>query len=298
MTALLPGTGFYPRAILAQSGAILASVVAPQASGRLGGTLHRSADDGVSFSVIGHVDDALAANGLCCATLFQLPKALGALPAGALLWAASTGGDSTAQPMSIPVWSSVDEGETWSRLSTACRLASVPRSGGGLWEPEFSMLDDGTLVGHYSDETETGHSQVLAEVRTSDGLTWGSRTDTVALAASGARPGMANVRRGPGGQYFMSYELCDTPADPCAAHLRTSTDGWTWGDPTDEGILPVTVDGHEFRHAPTLVYSPTPGQNGRLYMVGQMVYDGAGQVASENGAVVLANSESGLRALV
>ena len=289
---LLDGAAFYPRAILTTSGHILASVVAPQTGGRLGGTLLRSDDDGVTFTVQGHVDDALAAGGLCCATLYELPHSLGALPAGALLWAASTGGDTPSQPMSIPVWSSVDEGKTWSRLSTAV-VAAVPRSSGGLWEPEFSMLDDGTLVCHFSDETQSGHSQLLAEVRTHDGVTWDSRTSTVALSAAGARPGMANVRRGPGGRYFMSYEVCGTPTESCAAHLRTSTDGWTWGDATDIGLLPKTTDGHELRHAPTLSYDSTIGPQGHLYMIGQMTYDGAGNVASENGQIMLANANAG-----
>jgi hypothetical protein len=91
----------------------------------------------------------------------------------------------------------------------------------------------------------------------------------------------------------MSYELCGAPTDPCAAHLRTSIDGWSWGDPTDAGLLPMTVDGHEFRHAPTLAYDPTPGHDGRLYMVGQMVYDDANNPAVENGAVLLANTAGG-----
>jgi hypothetical protein len=50
-----------------------------------------------------------------------------------------------------------------------------------------------------------------------------------------------------------------------------------------------------FAHAPTLAWNPTPGANGRLYMVGQMVYDGGGNVAPENGSVVLANTESGFQ---
>lgn len=291
---LIPGAAFYPRAILTKTGSIVASVVSPQASGHLGGTILRSDDDGVHFAVVGHIDDPVMASGLCCATLFELPAALGSLPAGTLLWAASVGGDTQGRPMSIPAWKSADGGATWSPLSTVV-TAAVPRSSGGLWEPEFSTLADGTLVCHYSDETEAGHSQVLAEVRTSDGITWGSRSDTVALTPSGDRPGMANVRVGPGGQYFMSYEVCGTPTDGCAAHLRISADGWNWGSPTDPGLMPLTVDGSEFRHAPTLAYDPNVGANGRLYMVGQLVFDSAGNVAPENGAVLFANTEGGFQ---
>jgi hypothetical protein len=290
--ALLPGAGFYPRAIRVQSGHVVVSVVAPQASGRLGATLLRSTDDGVTLSVLGHIDDPAFAAGLCCNTIYELPRSLGANPQGTLLWAASVGGDTPTAPMALAVWASRDEGATWSKLSSAF-VAAVPRSSGGLWEPEFSLLDDGTLVCHFSDETAPGHSQRLAEVRSSDGVTWGAPVATVALSDPAARPGMANVRRGPGGTFFMSYELCGESADNCAAHLRTSSDGWSWGDANDPGATPKTVDGREFRHAPTLAWTPTPGANGRFYLVGQMVYDSAGNVAPENGTVVFVNTEGG-----
>ena len=297
-TLLLPGTALYPRAIRlavgARAGAVLASVVTPLPSGRMGGTILRSDDDGLSFTEVGHIDDPVTSTGLCCATLFELPRAVGGLAAGTLLWAASVGGDTQGQPMSIPVWSSADAGTTWTRLGTVV-TAGKPRSSGGLWEPEFSVLADGTLVCHYSDETDPAHSQKLVEVRSSDGVTFGGATNTVALAAAGARPGMANVRRLPSGTYYMSYEICGVAGDNCTAHLRTSADGWSWGDAADAGQRPATVDGLHLAHAPTLVWNGTPGANGRFYLVGQMVYDGAGNVAPDNGAVLFANSEGGGR---
>ncbi|HWE27796.1 MAG TPA: hypothetical protein VHB97_07330, partial [Polyangia bacterium] len=92
---LIPGTGLYPRVIRlgvgAAAGTIVASVVASQASGHLGGTILASHDDGLSFAVVGHIDTPLAAAGLCCATLYELPRAVGSLAAGTLLWAASIG---------------------------------------------------------------------------------------------------------------------------------------------------------------------------------------------------------------
>lgn len=287
---LLPDDGFYPRAIRLEDGTILVSVVAPQASGRMGGTILESTDDALTFHEVGHIDDALAQGGLCCASLFQLPSPLGGLPKGTLLWSASVGGDTPGQPMSIPMWQSQDRGKSWTLLSTVV-VASVPRMKGGLWEPEMSQLDDGSLVCHYSDETDPAHSQKLVAARTSDGLAWGMREDTVAMSTFDDRPGMANVRRPPGGAFVMSYEICGPNA--CSAHLRMSADGWAWGDPTDAGLRPATVDGKHFRHAPTLAWNDTPGHNGRFYLVGQMVYDGSDQIAPENGGIVLANSEGG-----
>ena len=283
---LLPGTALYPRAVRlavgAAAGTLVASVVAPQASGRMGGTILAATMTAVTFDVTGHIDDTLAAGGLCCATLFELPRPVAGLAAGTLLWAASVGGDTPAQPMSIRVWSSVDLGKTWTRLGTVV-TAGVPRTRGGLWEPELSLTADGMLVCHYSDETDPAHSQKLVEARSSDGVVWGSFTNTVALATVGERPGMANVRLLPNGRYVMTYEICGVAGDNCTAHLRASPDGWSWGDADDPGLRPATVDGMHFEHAPTLVWSDRPGADGRLYLVGQMVYDGAGSVAPENG---------------
>lgn len=296
-TPVLPldASGFYPRVIRLSSGKILASIVAGQPGNRLGGSIFESTDEGVSFKLVGRIDDALAQGGLCCATLYELPRALGALAAGTLLWSASVGGDTQGAPMSLPIWKSVDGGHTWAFLSKVV-VAGVPRKNGGLWEPEFSMLDDGTLVCHFSDETDPAHSQKLVEMTTRDGLAWGGARATVALAPFGYRPGMPNVRRPAGGAFVLSYEICGVPNDSCTAWLRTSTDGLSWGNAANAGTRVETVDGKHLRHAPTLAFSPAPGANGRFFMIGQMTYAPNGSVAAaENGSVVFVSSENGGR---
>jgi hypothetical protein len=287
---LLDGDAFYPRAIELPDGSILASVVAPQPSGRLGGTILASDDGGVTFEVVGAIDGDFAAGGLCCATLFRLPRALGDLPAGTILWSASAGGDTPGAPMSIPVFASPDDGRTWNALPDVT-VAGVPRSQGGLWEPEFEQLDDDSLVCHYSDETDPGHSQKLVARRSSDGVTWSAARETVAMAPFGARPGMPVVRRAPDGRHAMSFEICGT--DGCATHLRFSADGWDWGDPGDPALRPAALGGLHFRHAPTLAVTDRPGQNGRFYLVGQMLTDPGGAPVGANGTVLLASSEGG-----
>jgi len=288
--------GFYPRAIQLQgNGTIIASVVRFLGQ-RMGATFFESTDLGVSFKEIGMLNDPIMNNGgLCCGTLYELPKALGALPAGTLLWSASSGGDAPNQPMRIPVWKSSDQGRTWTFLSMVA-VGAVPRREGGLWEPEFMQLDDGTLVCHWSDETESDeHSQKLVEARTSDGITWRDHRDTVAVNPREHRPGMPNIRRlATSGTYVMSYEICGVAGDSCTAWFRTSNDGWNWGDVRQRGIRPTTVEGKHFRHAPTLAWTAKPG-NGRLLMVGQMLHHENGAVAPENGRVLLANTEGGLQ---
>ncbi|HEY8142553.1 MAG TPA: RICIN domain-containing protein [Kofleriaceae bacterium] len=287
---LLDGDAFYPRALELDDGTILAAVVAPQPSGRLGGTVLASDDEGVTFDVIGAIDGEHAAGGLCCATLYRLPRALGALPAGSILWSASVGGDNPDAPMSIPVFASSDGGASWSFLSNVT-IAGVPRAQGGLWEPEFEQLDDGSLVCHYSDETDPDHSQKLVARRSTDGVTWSAARDTVSMAPFGARPGMPVVRRAPDGRHAMSFEICGT--DGCATHLRFSVDGWDWGNAADPALRPAMLGGLHFRHAPTLAVSDRPGANGRFYLVGQMLTDPGGAPSANNGRVLLASSEGG-----
>lgn len=288
VTPLTESASFYPRAIALADGTVIASVVAPQPSGRLGGTILESTDSGVTFAVVGHIDDDLASGGLCCATLFELPTPLGALPTGTLLWSASVGGDTPGAPMSIPVWASTDRGRTWARQSTVV-TAAVQRAQGGLWEPEFSRLDDGSVACHYSDETDPAHSQKLVAARTTDGVGWDGHHDTVAMIPHGARPGMPVVRRPPGGPFVMSYEICGT--DACTGRLRMSDDGWSWGAPSDPGLRPTTLDGQTFRHAPALAWSDTPGR-GRFFLVGQLAFAGD-NISGESGRVLFANTEGG-----
>jgi hypothetical protein len=295
-TALPVSDGFYPRVIQRANGTIVASVVRFLPSGRMGATIFESTDEGVSFAEIGAVDDPINQGGLCCGTLYELPTALGSMPAGTLLWSASAGGDSPNAPMFLPVWKSEDDGRTWTFLSKIV-TASKPRKNGGLWEPEFSMLDDGQLAAHWSDETDAAHSQKLVVARTSDGVTWKDQHDTIALSTFGFRPGMANVRRGAKGPFTMTYEICGLAGDSCSAWIRMSNDGWSWGDPKNQGLRIATADGLHFRHAPTLAWSAAPGANGRFLVIGQMTYDAKGAVAGgTNGSVVFASPEGGTHA--
>ena len=297
-TALPVPDGFYPRVIQRMNGKIVASVVRFLPSGRMGATIFESTDEGLTFEEIGAVDDPINQGGLCCGTLYELPRAVGAMAAGTLLWSASAGGDTPSAPMSLPVWKSEDDGRTWKLLSKIA-TASKPRSKGGLWEPEFSLLDDGTLAAHWSDETDGAHSQKLVVARTSDGVTWRDQHDTIALAPFGYRPGMANVRRAANGSgpFTMTYEICGVNGDSCTAWIRMSNDGWSWGDAKNQGIRIATVDGMHLRHAPTLAWSAAPGANGRFFVIGQMTYGANGAVAGgSNGSVIFASPEGGSHA--
>ncbi|MCM2416483.1 sialidase family protein [Streptomyces sp. RKAG290] len=144
----LRGDGMYPRAVRlehsgAANGRIVSSVVTFDGNNGVG-TISESTDAGRTFAEVGQVraPDAAGGKGLCCSTLYELPQAVGGLPAGTLLWSASIGQDTAPRHMSLQVFRSNDVGRTWSYLSTVATAADER----GLWEPEFSVAADGQLV--------------------------------------------------------------------------------------------------------------------------------------------------------
>ncbi|PRY36905.1 sialidase family protein [Umezawaea tangerina] len=276
-------SALYPRAVsLAHNGSangrVLLTTTGFPSAGPVG-AISESVDGGSTYRRVGSVSDDTAATGLCCTTLFELPQRIGALAEGTLLWVGSTGQNGTDRRMALRVWRSTDVGRTWTLLSTAVRAGGT----GGLWEPELSVDSSGRLVLHYADEGQAGHSQVLSRVVSSDGVTWSQRTTTVAGTAAGHRPGMPSVRRLPGGTYLMAYEVCGYGGQfDCAVRYRTSSDGWSWGDPADLGPVARTGDGRYLVATPTLAVT----QSGRVLLAGQRVLLSDGRTAPANGLVL------------
>ncbi|MGW8376963.1 sialidase family protein [Streptomyces sp. ODS28] len=291
------GSGLYPRAIRLQhsgkdNGRVLASTVTFDGDNGLG-AIHESTDGGRSFQQVGKIADPAASKGKgqCCGTLYELPRQIGDMKAGTLLWAASPGQDEKGRRMSVRVFKSTDTGRNWSYLSTVAKADNDK----GLWEPEFSVDAQGRLVAHYSDETDPAHSQKLMAARSTDGKKWTGHHATVSSTNKPDRPGMAGVRRLPDGTYFMVYEICAPSGKfACVVHYRTSKDGWDWGDPKDLGTRPETADGHYFAHAPTVSWAPEPGNpKGKLMLIGQVEYAKDGQRTPGARSAMWTNSDNG-----
>lgn len=289
---------FYPRLIRLQhqadaslNGALLASAITFDGD-RGQGKLFLSRDDGASFQPQGAVSDAAWPKGLCCGSVFELPTAVGALPAGTLLWSASVGQDTPGQAMTHPIHRSDDGGKTW-RFLANCGVGNKPRGGEGtgIWEPEFLVARDGALACLYSDETDgtaAGVSQTLKLMSTADGVTWTAPREIVSAVKPTDRPGMAVTSRLGDGSYLLSYEHCSTAGLDCRVALKRSADGLDWGDPAVRGSEPKTADGRFFRHAPTQVW--LPGRQ-RIALIGQILFNAAGQVdAAGNGATIFLSS--------
>ena len=291
-TPLSSGEALYPRvlrvahnAVAANNGVFVASVTTfPSGSGEE--HIFQS-PDGATFAQVGTIADPAFSAGLCCGTLYELPIAIGALPAGTLLWAGSVGGDTPTMPMQIRIYRSADRGVSWTYLSN-CATATVNRSSGGLWEPQFTVASTGELICFYSDETVVGFSQLIQAVHSADSLSWSTPTPSVASAVQADRPGMAVVTPLPNGRYFMTYELCGPAA--CVVNAKTSSNGVDWTPAGDLGSRIQTGNNQWFEHTPTNAWSPAAGlTNGRLYVVGQiLIHNGA--VDPDNGKVVFVNN--------
>lgn len=279
-------TGLYPRVIRLEhnggaNGRLLASTVTFDGP-RGTGAIRESTDDGATFSQISEVGDEATkgGEGLCCATLFELPRAVGDMPEGTLLWSASVGADTGEQRrMSIRIWASFDIGRTWERIATTWEAPNP----GGLWEPEFAVTADGTLVLWYCDETDgERHSQKIVQQTSTDGRTWTDVEDVIALEDPTARPGMPNVRQLPDGRWAMSYEVCG-PNHLCRLHVRLSDDPRSWGPITALDPVIRSVDGTEPRHTPTILVD----DDGSVLLGSQIQYGKDGEVSHRNGEIAL-----------
>jgi hypothetical protein len=296
-TAVPGGNGWYSRVIrlshgpAASNGKLIASVgvgsvsTAPGAGATASANaIFQSVDNGATFTPLSTVSAVAGSSERCCSTLFELPVAVGSLPAGTLLSAGSYYSGTTP---AIEIYFSTDQGANWNYYDTPAVRADGRK--GGLWEPEFSIAADGALVMFWSDETDPCCSQKLVQMRTYDGRNWQAQTDTVASTNAAARPGMARVSKLPDGHYFMSYEVCGAQLG-CAAYSRTSTDGWNFGAPSNLGSKIVSTTGQYFLHAPSNVWSPKGGGNGTLLAVGQVLSEADGSVSPSNGQVLFVNT--------
>lgn len=248
------------------------------------GRLFESKDDGRTFTFMGDAPVQPGSKLVCCETIFQLPRAVGKMSAGTLLYSGTYVRDHVP---AIEVYASTDGGYHWTYHSTPVARGEE-KEGHGLWEPHFTVTRDGSLAMFWSDETFSCCSQKLMQIRTIDGEHWRDESDTVESTARGDRPGMIVVNRLPTGSYFMSYEICGEPK--CAAYYRTSRDGWDYGRPFDLGTRIETASGQFFEHAPANIWSPSPfAANGVLVVVGQVLHNADNSVAEKNGRVLFVN---------
>ena len=292
-TRLGPDALFYDRLVrleypinAANHGMIIAAGTAPAPTGGLQVGIFKGDVAGTSFSPLATIADPDFATGLCCGTLYELPRPIGGLRRGTLLWAGSVGQNTTPKLMKTKVYRSEDGGASWSYLSEVTTSLT-----GGMWEPQFTNAADGALVMFFSDQTEpSAYTQTLNKVRTYDGINWQNMIHVVASPVQTDAPGMAVVHRLSDGRWMMTYEL-GGPAHQWIAHYRLSYDGWNWGDAHDVGT-PIRLPSGEFpAHTPTF----SVVRDGAIVLAAQLIQNpGALTTGSEslsplNGQVLLVN---------
>jgi hypothetical protein len=277
----------------------------------LGIRLYRSDDDGLMWSGLSVVIDALHGWQMFQPALLEFPVQIGngatSLPAGTLLLSGLALGPA---PHGLPgpfgaeleVYSSADQGATWTYLS-ACDsiLPTIKVFGAGLWEPTLALDSSNQLACFFSDERfggstggpgDTGHySQTISHRVSRDaGRSWGEEVFDVA-AADGQRPGMPQVLKLPNGTFLMVYEVCGQP--DCQVRERSSPDGTSWGAPSELGTVIESTGSSQLGHTPYVTWSPTGGPNGTLFVSAMHVNNSYGTRAPENGKVLFANENLG-----
>ncbi len=162
--------------------------------------------------------------------LYELPSAIGTMPAGTVLLAAlarqPSGGDTY-----IMLYRSNDAGVTWSPVSVVAQGGAPQEGADPIWEPFVVVLND-RLVVFYSDERDPAHSQKLVHQTSANGTTWGPVVDDVADPDPAGRPGMPVVARMNNGQYILTYEHCGNHG--CRVEYRVSANPESWASATEQ----------------------------------------------------------------
>ena len=190
--------------------------------------IYKSTNYGQSWTQISSVSDT--ANGIgnrCCAYLYELPQAIGSLAKGTILCAGISAPVSDSETL-LELYKSTDGGVTWSWVSEIAAGGSYSTT--AIWEPNLIVANN-TLICYYSDSRDSAHSQKIVHQTSSDGVTWGSVVNDVALSTYDLRPGMPVVSLLANGDYFMSYEVVNEASDtPTYFKISSDPESWTATD--------------------------------------------------------------------
>jgi hypothetical protein len=295
----------YPHAIqLAHSGSANGTILATferqlatsNNPGR-GWLLYQSTDGGAHFQRLGapvqpaHFADAFFA---LQPQLLELARPAGSFAPGTLYLSGNT---MAGTKVELQVFRSTDSGKSWQFASTL-DLGDTSVSPRRPWEPFLIELDDGRLVGFFSDEiTPGGRQNIASKVSTDGGATWGPKANIWESPDNGDRPGMVTVARMGDGRYVMSVEMCGAPGDFCRAHIKTSADGLTWGSgASDMGVRPLTTTNHPFHGNPSIAWTPKGGPKGTLILNAKDLQESVSSPdtpAGDHGQTLLVNYDYG-----
>jgi len=190
--------------------------------------IYRSTDNGAAWTRIGSIADT--ANGVgnrCCAYLYELPQTIGSMAAGTILCAGISAPVDDSETL-LELYKSTDGGSTWTWVSQIAAGGSYSTT--AIWEPNLIVANN-KLICYYSDSRDSAHSQKIVHQTSTNGVTWGSAVNDVALSTYALRPGMPVVSLLPDGSYFMSYEVVNEASDtPTYFKISSNPESWTATD--------------------------------------------------------------------
>ena len=233
------------------------------------GCVMESADGGLTWKMIARPEEAFDTSivGISMAHLYELPVAVGDMPAGTLLYS----GNSVDYDVKshIAIWRSFDCGYTWEEY------VIIDEAGGtreGIWEPYVWYEEsDGYLYCFYSDDSDPAHDQKLVYKRTLDGVNWSEAEEVCAFKNEKDRPGMFIMTKMGNGEYFMVYEYY--VGGKGRVYYKTTTDVSEWSADS-VGTLLTDENGYTVKGAPFCIWTPYGGENGMLLVTGKEDVDG------------------------
>ncbi|MEO6080472.1 MAG: exo-alpha-sialidase [Steroidobacteraceae bacterium] len=273
-------------------------LLAFEGNGNDGIPMWESRDHGSSWQFVKNATDPYDSDPDCemhwQPHLIEMPRTQHGIAAGTLLLSASTVCGRQAQgrgspQMHLRLFSSTDFGRSWNYLSTFADANVI----GPVWEPYLLILDDGTFIEYYSDEThkDEGYNQMLGHKVSKDGgKTWSAEVYDVAMRGGVERPGMVIIDRLPDGRYVYNYEDVAGPVQN-QVHLKFSADGMKWGDPEERGTPVQTASGQYPTNTPNVFWFPIGGPKGVLVVTSRST---GGPGADTAGNVLFWNNNLGV----
>jgi hypothetical protein len=263
--------------------------------------VRKSTDDGATWTTAATLGDPLTGTGhpsdqIWQPFFYELPTTMGSFVAGTLLLVANIAPSSNATT-DLVEWRSTSGGSTWTYVGD---IQSGAGTGNGVWEPFLSTDSSGKLLAYFSDERQSAtYSQKIVHIVSTDGgATWSANpngstrvapglVNDVASGTQSDRPGMPTVALTGNGTYVMAFEA-GGPTYAFVAHIKTSTNGDTWGSgPADMGTAPTTTDGRTLTATPYIAWTPAGGSNGMLMLTARS------ESAGESNQVIFENSNNG-----
>lgn len=282
-----PGPGaLYPRVLtLKNSGSYNGRLLATfeqYVSGTPTFPIYESTNGGASWTKISQVSDTVNGWGLRYQPfLYELPQQIGSMPAGTILCFGNSIPSDLSQTK-LDVYKSTDHGVTWSFVSSIATGGRADPSGAydPVWEP-FALVYNNKLIVYYSDERDASHNQKLVHVTSTDGLSWSSVVNDIALGTT-KRPGMPVIAKLGNGNYIYTYEYGGAPEANFAVYYKISSNPENFGSASDPGTVLRTRDGVVPTSSPYVTWVSGTGDNGTIVVSAYSSSDL--YVNSENGA--------------